>query len=116
MLQVTEIDPAPHFASLFELLETVDETRDYLDPAVGTLASSGAAAARASGLAPEAMVAFLRSRVHHARLAAVGDWYRGVLAEQIVAQAITGYFDAGVPRLAGLPADGDHPEHPLGGG
>ena len=116
MLQVTEIDPARHFASLFELLETVDETRDYMDPAVGALASSGAAAARASGLAPEAMVAFLRSRVHDVPLAAVGDWYRGVLAEKIVSHAITAYFDAGMPTLAQLPADVDRPEHPMGGG
>jgi hypothetical protein len=116
MLQVTEIDPAPHFAPLFELLETVDETRDYLDPAVRALASSGAVAARASGLAPETMVAFLRSRVHDVPLAAVGDWYRGVLAEKIVSHAITAYFDTGMPTLIPPPADVDRPERPMRGG
>jgi hypothetical protein len=107
---VAEHDAAPHFAPLFEFLETVIATRDYANPAVGEYVDSGVRRARAAGVQPEAAIAFLRERVRDAPLAAVGDWYRAVLAERIVARAIATYFgdtaatDSGDPEPAPIAA------------
>ena len=90
---VPENDPAPHFVPLFQILETVVQTRDYATAAIGATAATGAVAARAAGVTPEAVIAFLRRRLHEAPLSAVGDWYRGVLIERVVAHAIAAYFD-----------------------
>lgn len=87
-------DPAPHFDPLFGRLEAIVVARDYGNPAVGELVAAGAAAARRHGVSPEVMIAYLRRRVHQAPLAAVGDWYRGVIADRIVSRAIAAYFDA----------------------
>jgi hypothetical protein len=83
---------ASHFAPLFEFLETVVTTRDYANAAVAEYVDSGVRRARSAGVRPEAAIAFLRERVHEAPLTAVGDWYRSVLAERIVARAIATYF------------------------
>ena len=88
-----ENDLAPHFAPLFALLEAVSETRHYSDPDVGERVAHGAAAARRAGVPPEAVLAFLRRRLHEAPLSAVGDWYRGVLVERLIAHASGAYFD-----------------------
>ena len=90
---VAESDAAPYFAPLFEFLETIITTRDYANPAVGEYVDTGIRRARAAGVRPEAAIAFLRERVHEAPLTAVGDWYRAVLAERIVARAIAAYFE-----------------------
>jgi hypothetical protein len=91
----TETDPSSHFAPLFQLLEAVATMRDYNNPAIAELVASGAVSARRAGVRPESMIIHLRDRVHGAALAAVGDWYRGVLADRIVSQAVIAYFDAG---------------------
>ena len=83
---------ASHFAPLFEFLESVVMTRDYANAAVAECVDSGVRRARSAGVRPEAAIAFLRERVHEAPLTAVGDWYRSVLAERIVARAIATYF------------------------
>jgi hypothetical protein len=100
---VAEYDAAPHFAPLFEFLETVITTRDYANPAVDEYVDTGIRSARAAGVPPEVAIAFLRERVRDAPLAAVGDWYRAVLAERIVARAIATYFgnDGGDNALIG---------------
>jgi len=91
---VSEIDASPHFAPLFDLLEAVVETRDYTNPAVVERAAAGAVATRRAGISPETMIAYLRRRLHQAPLSAVGDWYRAVLVEHVVARAIDAYYDA----------------------
>jgi hypothetical protein len=40
------------------------------------------------------MLAYLRSRTWDVPLAEIGDWYRGVLADRLVARAIEAYFDS----------------------
>ena len=87
-----EPDPAPHFAPLFELLAAVVDTREFTNPRIGDLLTHGAVAARAAGVRPETMLAYLRRRVTEAPLSSVGDWYRGVLAERVVAGAMSAYF------------------------
>ena len=89
---VPEPDPAPHFAPLFELLATAVDARDLSNPRIGDLLASGAVAARSAGVRPETMLAYLRRRVTASPLSSVGDWYRGVLAERIVAGAVSAYF------------------------
>jgi hypothetical protein len=92
-----ENDPAPHFDPLFGRLETIVVARDYDNTVLSDLVAAGAAAARAHAVKPEAMIAYLRHRVHEAPLAAVGDWYRGVIADRIISRAIIAYFDADSP-------------------
>jgi hypothetical protein len=87
-------DPAPHFDQLFSRLETVVITHDYNNATVAELVTAGARSAQGAGVSPEAMIMYLRRRVHGAPLAAVGDWYRTVLAERIISRAILAYFDA----------------------
>ena len=88
-----ESDPSPHFAALLAVLETVVATKGYTDPAVMAEAAAGARSARAAGVPPERVIAYLRTRLHGAPLSAVGDWYRAVLVERLVGQAIQAYFD-----------------------
>jgi hypothetical protein len=94
---VHEIDPEPHFATLFALLETVVATKDYANPAIDREITASAAAARAAGIAPERVLAYLRVRLHQAPLSAVGDWYRSVLVERLIAHTIQAYFTAAEP-------------------
>ena len=94
---VPDIDPEPHFATLFALLETVVVTKDYANPAIDREVASSAAAARAAGIVPERVVAYLRVRLHQAPLSAVGDWYRSVLVERLIARTIEAYFAAPDP-------------------
>jgi hypothetical protein len=91
---VQEIDPEPHFAALFALLETVVATKDYANPAIDRAVAVSAAAARAAGIAPERVLAYLRIRLNQAPLSAVGDWYRSVLVERLIARTIEAYFAA----------------------
>jgi hypothetical protein len=90
---VHENDSAPHFAPLFELLQAVVRTRDYSNPAVAERVAEGAVAARAAGIRPEVMLAYLRRRLNEAPLSAVGDWYRSVLIERVITHATLAYFD-----------------------
>ena len=92
-----ELDPEPHFATLFALLETVVATKDYANSAIDRQVAASAAAARAAGIAPERIVAYLRVRLHQAPLSAVGDWYRSVLVERLIARTIEAYFAAAEP-------------------
>jgi hypothetical protein len=87
-------DPAPHFDPLFCRLEAVVATHDYNNAGIAELVSAGARSAHAAGVPPEAMIRYLRQRVHGAPLAAVGDWFRTVLAERIISHATLAYFDA----------------------
>ena len=92
-----DIDPEPHFAGLFALLETVVATKDYAIAAIDRELAASAAAARAAGIAPERVLAYLRVRLHEAPLSAVGDWYRSVLVERLIARTIEAYFAAPDP-------------------
>ena len=85
-------DPEPHFAPLFALLQTVVTTKDYANPAVDRAVTSSALAARAAGIPPERVLGYLRVRLNGAPLSAVGDWYRSVLVERLIARAIAAYF------------------------
>jgi hypothetical protein len=87
-------DPAPHFEPLFRRLQTVVATHDYNNASITELVAAGARSAHAAGVPPEAMIGYLRRRVHGAPLAAVGDWFRTVLAERIISRATLAYFDA----------------------
>jgi hypothetical protein len=89
---VQEKDPAPHFARLFALLQAAVDTNDYSNPALSDAVAEGARAARAEGIEPERLISYLRRHLHGVPLSAVGDWYRGVLVEGMIARAIDGYF------------------------
>lgn len=91
---VPDTDPEPHFAALFALLETVVSTKDYANPAIDNEVAASAASARAAGIAPERVLAYLRVRLHQAPLSAVGDWYRSVLVERLIVRTIEAYFAA----------------------
>lgn len=94
-----EKDIAPYFAPLLSLLETVVAQRDYENPALAEAVAHGAIAAREAGIPPERVLAYLRTRLHEAPLAAVGDWYRGVLVDRIVLRAIEAWYPgAGDPN------------------
>lgn len=97
---VQDIDPHPHFAALFALLETVVATKDYANPAIDREVEASAAAARSAGIAPERVLAYLRVQLHQAPLSAVGDWYRTVLVERLIARTIQAYFAASEPADA----------------
>ena len=84
---------APFFADLFALLAVAVSRRDYESPELTAAAASGARAARRAGIAPERMLSYLRARIAPSPLADVGDWYRGVLSDRLVARAIEAYFD-----------------------
>ena len=88
-----ENDPGTHFAPLFALLETIVAARDYTNPTVAERTAACTQAARNAGVPPERILAYLRQRLHDAPLSAVGDWYRGVLVDRIIARAIDSYFD-----------------------
>jgi len=94
---VNETDPEPHFAALFALLETVVATKDYANPAITREVVASASAARAAGIAPERVLAFLRVRLQQAPLSAVGDWYRSVLVERLISRTIEAYFASPEP-------------------
>ena len=91
---VPDIDPETHFAGLLALLETVVATKDYANPAIDREVAAAASAARAAGITPERVVAYLRVRLHQAPLSAVGDWYRSVLVERLTSRTIQAYFAA----------------------
>jgi hypothetical protein len=93
LVPAQETDPAPHFEPLLALLQAVVVTRDYANPAIDLQAGASTVAARDAGFAPEVVVAYLRQRVHETTLSAVGDWYRTVLVERLVARAIDAYFE-----------------------
>jgi len=86
-------DPAPHFDPLLALLQAVVVTKDYANPAIDRQAGASTVAARDAGFPPEAVIAYLRQQVHQTPLSAVGDWYRAVLIERLVARAIEAYFE-----------------------
>lgn len=88
-------DIAPHFAPLLALLETVVAQRDYDNPALVAMVAQGAAAARAAGVPPERVLAYLRTSLHATPLIAVGDWYRGVLVDRMVLRAIEAWYSGG---------------------
>ena len=94
---VSDIDPEPHFAALLTLLEAVVAAKDYANPAIDRAVATSAAAARAAGITPERVVAYLRVRLHEAPLSAVGDWYRSVLVERLISRTIQAYFAAPEP-------------------
>jgi len=100
-----DADPAPHFAQLFELLDAVEDANDYANPSLAGQAAGCALAARAAGVRPEPMIAYLRQRLQEAPLVAVGDWFRGVLLERLVSRAILAYF-------SDVPAPPDPPSRP----
>jgi hypothetical protein len=112
---VHENDPATHFEPLLALLAAVVVTEDYANPAIDAQVGASTSAARNAGVAPEAVIAYLRHQVHEAPLSAVGDWYRSVLGERLVAKAIDAYFeiDYGNPPLVSPPAPGKstHTDH-----
>jgi hypothetical protein len=87
------VDAAPFFADLFALLTGAVSRRDYESPELTDAATRAARAARRAGVPPQRMIAYLRSRTREAPLAEIGDWYRGVLADRLVACAIEAYFD-----------------------
>jgi hypothetical protein len=89
---VSDTDPEPHFAPLLALLQTVVTTRDYANPAVDRAVESSAFSARVAGIPPERVLSYLRVRLSGAPLSAVGDWYRSVLIERLIARAIEAYF------------------------
>ena len=91
---VQDLDPEPHFAALLALLGNVVATKDYANPAIDRAVAASAAAARAAGVPPERVLSYLRVRLHQAPLAAVGDWYRSVLVERLIARTIEAYFAA----------------------
>ena len=88
-----DVDAAPFFADLFALLAGAVSRRDYESPELTAAAASGARTARRAGMAPERMLSYLRARIAASPLADVGDWYRGVLSDRLVARAIEAYFD-----------------------
>ena len=88
-----DVDAAPFFADLFALLAGAVSRRDYESPELTDAATRGARAAGRAGVPPKRMIASLRSRMREAPLAEIGDWYRGVLADRLVARAIEAYFD-----------------------
>lgn len=93
---VYDNEAGPHFAELFALLARVASARDVESPEITAAVVRGAAAAREAGVRPERVLACLRARAHEAPLANIGEWYRGVLADRLVARAIEAYFaDAG---------------------
>ena len=94
---VSDIDPEPHFAALLALLATVVARKDYDNPAIDREVAACAAASRAAGIPPERVIAYLRVRLHQAPLSAVGDWYRSVLVERLIARTIEAYFAAPDP-------------------
>lgn len=88
-----ENDPAPHFDPLLALLQAVVVSKDYANPAIDRQAGASTVAARDAGFPPQAVIAYLRQQVHQTPLSAVGDWYRAVLSERLVACAIEAYFE-----------------------
>jgi hypothetical protein len=107
-LPVHENDPATHFEPLLSLLAAVVVTEDYTNPTIDAQVGASTAAARNAGVAPEVVIAYLRHQIYEAPLSAVGDWYRSVLVERLVAQAMDAYFepDYGAPPLVTSPAPG----------
>ena len=88
-----DVDVAPFFADLFALLlAAAVSRRDYESPELTDAAARGARAARRTGVPPQRMLAYLRSHTRDAPLAEIGDWYRGVLADRLVARAIEAYY------------------------
>ena len=99
-------NPAPHFAPLFERLDAIADPNDYANPSLAGQAAGCALAARAAGVPPEAMVAYLRRRLNDVPLSNVGDWYQGVLVERLVSRAILSYFSDGPQAPGPLPNAG----------
>ena len=89
---VHDDDVAPFFADLFALLLRAESRRDYESPQLTDAAARGAVAARAAGVPPERVLAYLHTRARAAPLCEIGDWYRGVLVDRLVARAIEAYF------------------------
>lgn len=99
-----DTDPAPHFAPLFALLERIVAQRDYDNEEIADHVVRGVRSARAAGLPPERVLAYLRKRLHQAPLAAVGDWFRGVLVDRLVGVAVEAYAsDSTGPGAAAPP-------------
>ena len=103
-------DAAPHFDALLALLQAVVVTKDYANPAIDRQVGASTVAAREAGVSPEAVIAYLRHQVHQAPLSAVGDWYRVVLVEHLVARAIDAYFETSATDPTG---DRARPDRPL---
>jgi len=89
---VEQIDPAPHFARLFDRLAAVADVREYNDPAVYELVAECAAEARRAGALPETVISYLRRRLYEAPVGGVSDWYRAPLAERVINRAVVAYF------------------------
>ena len=92
-------DVAPFFADLFALLLRAESRSDYESPRLTDAVTRGAIAARAAGVSPARVLAYLRTRARAAPLSEIGDWYRGVLVDRLVARTMEAYF--GMPGDSG---------------